>query len=338
MHSLLRKKKKILKVCITGAAGHVATSFVPMLANGDVFGENVKVHIKLLDVPGNEHLLKGLNLELQDGAYPALYGVEYGTNPKKLFRDTDVAIFIGGFPRKPGMELHDLLQVNGQIFKEQGSALNENAKKDCKCVVVANPANTNTLILQQAAPNIPAENFTSLTRLDQNRAVSQLALKAGVSPTEIKNVIIWGNHSESLLPDVSYGVIHGLDIKTAFNDDEYLTKEFVTKVQHRGTEVLNAKGTSSQSSAAKAIKDHLKDWYFGTPQGTMTSMGVVSDGSYGIPKGIFCSIPVTTDGFKWRVARNLLLDDNSRNILKKSIQELIDERDTIFGIHPQTTS
>jgi len=324
-------KRKVLKVCVTGAAGQVATAFIPMLANGDVFGEDVKVHLKMLDIPQKEYLLKGMQLELQDGAYSHLYGIEYGSNPKKLFRDIDLGVFIGGFPRVPGMELSDLLQVNGQIFKEQGIALYENAKKDVKCLVVANPANTNCAILRHYANDMPEENFTSLSRLDQNRAVAQLALKTGYNPNNIRNVIIWGNHSKTLFPDVKYGSINGTDIRELVGNDEYLANEFISTVQKRGGEILEIKRAPATVSGAKAISDHLRDWYFGIPQGQMTSMGVASDGSYGVPKGLFCSMPVVTRNFSYKVVRGLEISDCDKEKLKKTVDELLDERDIALG-------
>jgi malate dehydrogenase len=326
-----QNNQKIMKICVTGAAGNVGTSLIPMLASGEVFGNDVKVHLKLLDVPAHEHTLKGMQLELQDGAYPLLYGVEIGSNPRKLFRDIDLGVFIGGYARHPGMERSDLLQINGQIFKDQGVALNENAKRDVKCLVVANPANTNCAILQHYAPEIPNANFTSLSRLDQNRAVGQLSQKTGVAPDRINNVIIWGNHSNTLFPSVRYGTINGLDIREAINNDSYIDSEFIKKVQNRGNEILETKKAPATISGAKAISDHLRDWYFGIPQGQMISMGVASDGSYGVPKGLICSMPVVTRNFDYKIVKGLEITRDDANKFRKSVNELVEERDIALG-------
>lgn len=332
----VQDRRKIVKVCITGAAGNVGSAFIPMLAHGEVFGQDVRVFIKMLDTPEKDNLLKGLNLELQDGAYKNLYGVEYGSNPRKLFRDSDVIVFAGGNPRHPGMRLEDLLQVNGQIFVDQAIALNDSAKPDVKCVVVTSPANTNALILKNYATRIPPENFTSLSRLAQNRATGLLAIRAGISPEFVKNIIVWGSHSDTQFPYVDGGSILGNSIRDVINNDKWIDEDFVNKIQNRGTEILETKGISSTSSAAKAIADHIKDWYIGTPDGTMTSMGVWSDGSYGIPKGLFCSMPVRTDNWNYKIVKNLLLNDRAKERLLATVGELTEQRDIIFG--PSTTT
>jgi len=260
-----------------------------------------------------------------------LYEVDVGVNPTKMFRDIDVGVFIGGSPRRPGMKLIDLLQVNGQIYKEHGIALDRNAKSSVKCVVVANPVNNNAAILREYAPNIPEKNFTSLSRLDQNRAVAQIAHKVGVSPQDVKNVVVWGNHSHTFYPDVNFGTIHQNEIRKVVNNDQYLDKEFIEKVQGRANEILETKRAPSNISGAKAIRDHLKDWYFGIPDGTMTSMGVISDGSYGIPKGLVCSLPVRTAHFDYKIVKNLELTEFSRQKIRKSVEELIDEFEITLG-------
>lgn len=228
------KNQKVVKVCITGAAGQIGYAFIPLLLTGQVFGPDVRIDLRLLDILPAEGILKGVAMEIMDGAYPLLERVTSGSDPKVLFKDIDVGVFIGGFPRKPGMERKDLLQTNGKIFKAQGEALNEVASNDVKCVVVANPANTNCLLLSNYAPNIDKRNFSALTRLDHNRALAQIAEKAGVHNTQVKNVIIWGNHSTTQYPDVNHGVVDGKNIRELIHDNEYLNKAFVEKVQKRG--------------------------------------------------------------------------------------------------------
>jgi malate dehydrogenase len=228
------KPTKVLKVCITGAAGQIGYAFIPLLLTGQVFGPDVRIDLRLLDIPPAEGVLKGVVMEIMDGAYPLLEKVTSGSDPKVLFKDIDVGVFIGGFPRKPGMERKDLLQTNGKIFKAQGEALNEVANPNVKCVVVANPANTNCLLLSNYAANIDKRNFSALTRLDHNRAIAQIAEKAGVHNTNVQNVIIWGNHSTTQYPDVNHGTVNGKSIREVVNDNEYLNKSFVERVQKRG--------------------------------------------------------------------------------------------------------
>ncbi|KAL4511638.1 hypothetical protein ABPG72_012483 [Tetrahymena utriculariae] len=324
------KESDEINVCVTGAAGQIGYAFLPLLLTGQCFGDK-KINLRLLDVPQAESILQGVELELQDGAYPLLKSIKTGSDETALFKDVDVAVFIGGFPRKPGMERKDLLTINGNIFKKQGQALNTVAKKNCKSLVVANPANTNCLILAETAKSIPKQNFSALTRLDHNRAISQIALKAGCSITDVKNVIIWGNHSTTQYPDVNHGTVLGKRIRQFINDEAYLNNAFIERVQKRGGEVLAARKNSSVMSAANAVKDHLHDWYFGTKAGEFVSMGVYSDGSYGIPNGLIFSYPVTCANFNYQIVQGLHLDEFSKEKIRITTEELLSEKADAFS-------
>lgn len=326
------KPTKTLRVCVTGAAGQIGYSFIPMLCNGSVFGPDVKIQLRLLDIPNAIKVLEGVFLELQDCAYPLVDDIKFGDNPRDMFLGCDLVVFVGGFPRKQGMERKELLKINGSIFNDQGKALNEVAKKTVKCLVVANPANTNCLILQRHAPTIPKENFSCLTRLDQNRAVAQIALKSNVHTTDVNNVIIWGNHSATQYPDVNHATVQGKPVRNIVNDDAYLNIDFISKVQKRGAEIINVRGASSVFSAANAVKDHLRDWYHGTKPGTYVSMGVVSDGSYGVPEGLVFSYPVKTENFTYTIVKDLPLDPFSQEKIRLTIQELVEERNETLEI------
>lgn len=317
----------ILNICVTGAAGQIAYSFIPILASGDVFGPNTKVNLSLLDIPPTLQILESLNMELEDCAFPLLQKISYHTDPQKAFVDCDVVIFLGGFPRKAGMERKDLLSINAKIFQEQGRALDIFAKKTVKCLVVANPANTNCLILHKNAPSIPKNNFSALSRLDLNRAKAQIANYSGnIGISDVKNIIIWGNHSSTMYPDVNHGTIKNTPIREAIADDNYLNNEFIKKVQNRGAEIISKKKTSSVFSAAHAVKDHMKDWYNGKQGDGYMSMGVVSKGEYGVPEGIVFSYPVVFKGrFEYEVVDNLSLDDFSKSKIKHTLDELLSE-------------
>jgi len=320
-----------LTVCVTGSAGQIGYAFIPMLLTGSVFGPNTKIDLRLLDIVQCEDVLKGVILEIEDGAYPLLNSVSSGSDPKILFKDIDVGVFVGGFPRKPGMERKELLAINGKIFKAQGEALNEVAKPDCHVIVVANPANTNCLLLQSTCPKLPKENFSCLTRLDHNRSLSQIALKAGVHVSAVKNTIIWGNHSSTQYPDVNHGTINGKPIREVIKDEGYLNKDFIERVQKRGAEILAARKLSSVFSAANAIKDHLRDWYLGGKADEWVSMGLISHGAYNVPKDIVFSYPVHCKG-KWayEIVQGLKQDELSLEKIKITTQELEEEKKDAF--------
>jgi len=297
------------------------------VASGQVFGTRTKIQLSLLDLPNLEYALKGIAMELEDGAYPLLTGIEYGSDDKQMFKNCDVVIFLGGAARQPGQERRDLLMVNGKIFQGQGQALNEVAKETCKCLVVANPCNTNCLILSKNCPKIPAKNFTALSRLDHNRAQSQIANKLGCDPNEVKKIIVWGNHSSLQYPDVTHTTLSGKKVEEIINDDNYIKKDFLKLIQHRGAEVLYQRKKSSGFSAAKAIVDHMRDWMFGTESGNWVSMAVISDGSYGVPEGLVFSVPVSCKDFEYEIVKGLEMSDFSNMQIKTGIEELEDERD-----------
>lgn len=269
-------------------------------------------------------------MELQDCALPLLRGIVPTADPNEAFKDVSAAFLVGAMPRKQGMERKDLLQANVKIFKVQGEALNKYAKKDVKVLVVGNPANTNAFICAKFAPSIPKENFTAMTRLDQNRAQAQIAAKIGCRVREVSNVIIWGNHSSTQFPDVSQAVvtINGTSNKAVdiVRDDAWLHGQFIEIVQKRGAAVIAARKMSSAMSAAKAAADHMRDWFLGTAPGQIVSMGVVSDGSYGTPKDVVFSFPVTIKNGKWEIVQGIEIDDFARKMLDATAKELLEER------------
>jgi malate dehydrogenase len=321
-----------LRVLITGAAGQIAYSLLYSVAKGDVFGANQPVSLVLLDIEAMMGVLKGVVMEMTDCALPLLREVLPTADISAAFKDIDVAILVGAMPRREGMERADLLKANVRIFKQQGEALNTFAKKTVKVVVVGNPANTNALICKLNAPTIPPQNFTCLTRLDQNRAQSQIAGRLGVSAQEVQNVIIWGNHSSTQFPDVAHATVKvgGAEVKVpeAIKDDNWLKGDFISVVQKRGAAVIAARKLSSAMSAAKAICDHLHDWWFGTTAGRWVSMGVPSDGSYGIEAGLIYSFPVAIKPDRsYTIVQGLSIDAFAREKLDATKKELIQERD-----------
>lgn len=320
-----------LRVCITGAAGQIAYSLLTSVCKGDVFGSNQPLVLTLLDIEPMMTALDGVVMELQDCAFPLLQEVIPTADPNVAFKDIDAAILVGAMPRKQGMERKDLLKANAKIFVVQGKALDKVAKKSVKVLVVGNPANTNCMITQRSAPSIPASNFSCLTRLDMNRAKSQIASKAGTSVENVKNVIIWGNHSSTQYPDVNHGTVILPDgessIRATLKDDNWLNGDFIKTVQKRGAAIIAARKLSSAMSAAKAVCDHMRDWWFGT-EGEFVSMGVVSDGSYGIPEGIVYSYPVTIKDQKWEIVQGLTIDDFSREKMDATAKELLEEKES----------
>ncbi|KAI8484364.1 Malate dehydrogenase, cytoplasmic [Branchiostoma belcheri] len=326
---------KALRVCVTGAAGQIAYSLLYSVAKGDVFGKDQPIILTLLDIAPMMEVLKGVVMELQDCALPILQEVIATADEREAFTDIDVAMLVGAMPRREGMERKDLLKANAKIFQSQGKSLDQYAKKTVKVVVVGNPANTNALIAMKCAPSIPKENFSCLTRLDQNRAKSQIAGKCSVPTSAVKNVTIWGNHSSTQFPDAMHAVVvkDGKDLKAteAVNDDAWLKGDFITTVQKRGAAVIAARKLSSAMSAAKAICDHVRDWVQGTPDGEWVSMGVISDGnSYGVPEGLIYSFPVKLSGGKWTIVDGLSIDAFAREKLDLTAKELAEERDAAF--------
>ncbi|KAI1714982.1 lactate/malate dehydrogenase, NAD binding domain-containing protein [Ditylenchus destructor] len=326
--------KAPVRALVTGAAGQIGYSLVLQIAKGDVFGADQPVHLVMLDIPQFADALEGVSFELTDCALPTLAGVECAANEEQAFKDIDYAFLVGAMPRKEGMERKDLLAANVKIFKSQGQALAKWAKPTVKVLVVGNPANTNAFICAKyAADKIPARNFSAMTRLDHNRAAAQVALKAGVPVQNVKNVIIWGNHSSTQFPDVRHAKVtkdgKEVDAYTAVNDTAWLQGAFISCVQKRGGVIIEKRKLSSAMSASKAACDHIKNWHSGTQPGQWVSMAVPSDGSYGIEKGLVFSFPVTIDAStkEWKIVQGLELDDFAKQKIAVTNKELVEERD-----------
>lgn len=314
-----------VRVAITGAAGQIGYQLAFRIASGQMLGADQPVILQLLEIPPALDALKGVAMELDDCAFPTLAGVVATDQPDVAFKDTAYALLVGAKPRGPGMERADLLIGNAQIFSGQGKALNNHANKDIKILVVGNPANTNALIAQQNAPDLNPANFTAMTRLDHNRAMAQLANNTGKYTTDIKGMIIWGNHSATQYPDITHCTVAGQAAKDAANGD-WLNNEFIPVVQQRGAAIIKARGLSSAASAASAAIDHMRDWALGTPDGEWTSMAVPSDGSYGIEPGVIYSYPVTCKDGKYEIVQGLDISDFSRDLMDASNTELREER------------
>ncbi|TGZ60677.1 hypothetical protein CRM22_008422 [Opisthorchis felineus] len=319
-----------IRVLITGAAGQIGYALAGMVARGDMFGPH-KVILHLFDIPPMLTSLGGLRMELEDCAFETLKDIVVTVEASEAFKDIDVALLVGAMPRKEGMERKDLLKANVNIFKEQGKALDQFAKKTVKVLVVGNPANTNCLMMSKNAPSIPQENFSALTRLDFNRAKSQIALRLGVPVSAVKNCIIWGNHSNTQFADVAHAkvVLPGGEksVYEAVKDDSWIRNEYLTTIQKRGAAIISARKLSSAMSAAKAVVDHMHDWWFGTKPGEWVAMSVISDGSYGAPLDIVFSFPVEIKDKKWKIVKNLSMDDWAKSKFKITADELVEERE-----------
>jgi len=323
-------RKEAVRVCITGAAGQIGYPLTFEIAKGNMFGPDQPVILHLLDIEPCMGVLGGVVMEVEDCALPLVQGVVATSDLKTAFDKVDYVLMVGAMPRKEGMERKDLLKANCGIFKVQGKAIDDYASKNVKVLVVGNPANTNALICQTSAPSIPKTNFTALTRLDQNRATGLLSRRLKVPVENVRNVIIWGNHSKTQYPDVSHGHIAGekkQSLSEAVGDSSWLQGEFVSTVQARGGAVIAARKNSSAASAAKAIVDHMRDWVLGTSDGTYVSMGVTSDGSYGIKEGVIYSFPVTTKGGEYKIVQGLNVDEFSRRQMDETAKELFEERE-----------
>jgi len=320
--------KKPLHVMISGAAGHVGYALASLFATGQVLGLDQPLVLKLLEIPSVFNSLKGMAMEIEDGVYPLVEAVIPTIDPAVAFKDVDYAILVGGFPRAAGMERKDLLAKNAPIFQAMGEGLQIYAKSTCKVLVVANPANTNCLTCSTYATKIPKCNFAALTRLDQNRASAQVASKLGVPVRSVSNVVVWGNHSNTQVPDVSNAVvtINGKKASPEL-DEKWVMRVFIPCIQQRGKAVMELRGFSSAASAANAIKDCIHDWHFGTPIGEYVSLAVYSDGShYGVAKDIFYSFPITCKDGTYSVVSDLKINDDIRSLMKKSEEELLIER------------
>ena len=318
-----------LKVAVTGAAGQIGYSLLFRLASGSLFGPDRPIELRLLEIEPALKALEGVVMELDDCAFPLLAGVEIGADPNKIFDGVNLALLVGARPRGPGMERGDLLEANGAIFTAQGKALNSVAADDIRIGVTGNPANTNALIAMTNAPDIPKERFSALTRLDHNRAISQLAKKTGAEVTDVKKMTIWGNHSATQYPDMFHAEVGGKNAAEVVNDQAWIENDFIPTVAKRGAAIIDARGASSAASAASATVDAARDWLLGSPEGNWVSMAVVSDGSYGVPEGLISSFPVTTKNGNWTIVSGLEIDDFSRARIDKTTAELADERKAV---------
>jgi malate dehydrogenase len=318
-----------VRVAVTGAAGQIGYSLLFRIASGAVFGPNTPVILQLLEITPALGALEGVRMELDDCAFPLLAGVVCSDNAETAFGDADAAFLVGAMPRKDGMERGDLLSANGGIFKPQGQALSAAAKKDVKILVVGNPANTNALIAMNNAPGLDPRRFTAMTRLDHNRAVSQLAAKVGKPVTSIKKMTIWGNHSSTQYPDLFHCEVDGKNAAALVNDQTWLQDDFIPTVAKRGAAIIKARGLSSAASAANAAIDHMHSWVNGTADGDWVSMAIPSDGSYGVPEGIISSFPCVCKNGEYSIVQGLQIDDFSRARIDASVAELIEERDEV---------
>jgi malate dehydrogenase len=321
-----------VRVAVTGAAGQIGYALLFRIASGQMFGPDTPVELRLLEITPALGALEGVAMELDDGAFPLLAGIEMTDDAAVAFDGLNVACLVGAKPRGPGMERADLLKDNGRIFTGQGQALAANAADDVKIAVVGNPANTNALIAAANADGVPRERFTAMVRLDENRAKSQLAKKAGVPVADVTNLAVWGNHSPTMVPDVDNARIGGKPVTEVITDDAWLRGEFLTTVQQRGKAIIDARGSSSAASAANALVDHVANWCGGkpTPEGDWVSMAIPSDGSYGVPEGLISGFPVTTDGAgTYRIVEGLELSDFAQEKLDATVAELQEERGAV---------
>ena len=317
-----------VKIAVTGAAGQICYSLLFRIASGSLLGDR-PIELRLLEITPALKALEGVVMELDDCAFPNLVNIEIGDDPSKVFDGVNLAMLVGAMPRKAGMERSDLLSANGKIFTGQGKALNDVAADDIKVLITGNPANTNALITMRNAPDIPAERFNALTRLDHNRAISQLAAKVGAPVTDISHMTIWGNHSATQYPDLFNAKVGDRNAAEAVNDQSWIENEFIPKVAKRGAAIIEARGQSSAASAANATVEHMRDWVLGTPDGEWVSMSVPSDGSYGVPEGIISSFPCTVTGGRYEIVQGLEINDFSRARIDASVAELVDERDAV---------
>jgi malate dehydrogenase len=321
-----------VKVAVTGAAGQIGYSLLFRIASGSMLGPDQPLELRLLEITPALKALEGVVMELDDCAFPLLSKVEIGDDPKTIFDGANLACLVGARPRTKGMERRDLLEANGGIFKPQGQAINDNAADDVKVLVTGNPANTNALIAMRNAPDIPAERFNALTRLDHNRAKAQLAAKTGASVNDITHMTIWGNHSATQYPDLFNARVGGQSAAELISDQGWLESTFLPTVQQRGAAVIEARGASSAGSAANATIEHMRDWVRGTPEGDWVSMSVSSDGSYQVPEGLICSFPCTTTGGAYRIVQDLTINDFSRGKIDASVAELVEECDAVRAL------
>jgi malate dehydrogenase len=318
-----------VNVTVTGAAGQIGYALLFRIASGRLLGPDRPVRLRLLEIPQAVKAAEGTAMELDDCAFPLLEDIEVTDDAKKAFDGTNIALLVGARPRTKGMERGDLLEANGGIFKPQGEAINAGAAGDVRVLVVGNPANTNALIAQQHAPDVPADRFTAMTRLDHNRAIAQLAKKLQVSVSAIKKLAIWGNHSATQYPDIFHAEVDGRNAAAAVNDEAWLRDTFIPTVAKRGAAIIEARGASSAASAASAAIDHVHTWVNGTAEGDWTSAAIVSDGSYGVPEGLISSFPVVARDGRFEIVQGLEINEFSRERIDASVAELVEERDAV---------
>src|SRR5690349_14741950 len=318
------------KVAVTGAAGQIGYALLFRIASGQMLGPDTKVHLNLLEIPDAVKAAEGTALELFDCAFPLLAGVDIYDDAKQAFDGCNVAMLIGARPRSKGMERADLLEANGAIFKPQGEALNAGAADDIRVLVVGNPANTNSLIARTHAPDIPAERFTAMTRLDENRAVGQLASKLGVGVEEVQDLVVWGNHSPTMFPDLFNAKVKGERAVDAVDDMDWYENEYLPRVGKRGAAIIEARGASSAASAANAAIDHVRDWVLGADG--LRSMVVPTTGAYGIEEGLQCSLPVRTSGGSYEIVEGLEIDPFAQEKIDATVNELREERKAVEGL------
>jgi len=329
MSETATQKQAPVRVAVTGAAGQIGYSLMFRIASGQLLGPNVPIILQMLEIPPAMGALEGVAMELDDCAFGLLAGMELTDRPEAAFSGASWALLVGSRPRTEGMERKDLLEANGGIFTRQGAALAANAADDIRVLVVGNPANTNCLIAQRNAPGVPPERFTAMTRLDHNRAIAQLADRAGAAVADISRMTIWGNHSATQYPDIFNCRIGDRPASAVVDDQDWLEGGFIPTVQQRGAAIIGARGASSAASAANAAIDHVGDWAAGTPAGDWVSVALPSEGSYGVPEGLISSFPCTSDGTSWQIVEGLEHNSFSRSRIDASVAELAAERDTV---------
>ncbi|MGH2967731.1 MAG: malate dehydrogenase [Solirubrobacteraceae bacterium] len=320
-------------VTVTGAAGQIGYALLFRIASGQMLGPDQPVHLKLLEIPDAVKAAEGTAMELDDCAFPLLARIDITDDAGQAFDGTSIALLVGARPRTKGMERADLLEANGGIFKPQGQAINDHAADDVKVLVVGNPANTNALIAMSSAPDVPRERFTAMTRLDHNRAIAQLARKAGAEVSDITNMTVWGNHSPTMFPDLFNAKVDGRSAAEVVNDERWYADEYIPTVGKRGAAIIEARGASSAASAANAAVDHMHDWVLGTPAGDWVSMAVPSEGAYGVEEGIISSFACTCSGGEWSIVEGLSVNDFAQERIDKTVNELKEERDAVSTLN-----
>jgi malate dehydrogenase len=321
--------KPPIRVAVSGATGQIGYSLLFRIATGDMLGKDQPIILQLLDIPQSQFALKGIVMELEDCAFPLLANIVATDNPKIAFRDAGIVLLVGARPRGKGMERKDLLKTNGEIFNTQGKALDEVANRDVKVTVVGNPVNTNALITMKNAPGLKPDNFSAMMRLDHNRALSQIAIKLAQPVSGISKMVVWGNHSATQYPDLSYAEIDSRNVSNLINNPAWVKSSFIPTVQDRGMSIIKARGMSSAASAANAAIDHVHDWVFGTKENDWTSMSIPSDGSYDIPEGVIYSHPVICQDGVYKIVQGLEISEFSKEKMHATYTELVEERESV---------